>query len=54
MMCNNTINQKSLSFEQRLVDDKDFCRECWDKITNAVYPTDNILLHALLLQGRAS
>jgi hypothetical protein len=30
VMCHREINSALLSFEQRLIDDKNFCRECWD------------------------
>ncbi|AIF84136.1 hypothetical protein NTE_02080 [Candidatus Nitrososphaera evergladensis SR1] len=41
VMCHDAISPASLSFEQRLVNDKDFCRKCWDEIiTNTVYPGD--------------
>lgn len=30
--CSAPIDPNSLSFEQKLVDDKDFCRRCWARI----------------------
>lgn len=32
VVCDNFIDAASLSFEQRLVGDQDFCRKCWDEI----------------------
>jgi len=40
VVCGNVIDSASLAFEQRLVDDKDFCRKCWDKIMEEVYPDE--------------
>lgn len=34
-MCHRKIEPERLSFEQRLIDDMDFCRECWDGIMSA-------------------
>jgi hypothetical protein len=31
------ISQFSLSFEQKLIEDEDFCRRCWDDIVNGSY-----------------
>jgi hypothetical protein len=31
-MCEDLIDRNSTSFEQRLIDDSDFCRRCWDEI----------------------
>lgn len=31
-MCGGVINSSSLSFEQRLIGDEDFCRTCWNGI----------------------
>lgn len=36
VMCNNFINPEELTFEQRLIDDKDFCRKCWEEMANEV------------------
>jgi hypothetical protein len=30
--CDSPIEPGSLSFEQRLIDDQDFCRRCFDEI----------------------
>lgn len=35
--CRGPISQFSLSFEQKLVEDEDFCRRCWDDIMNGSY-----------------
>jgi hypothetical protein len=32
--CDSPIDPNSLSFEQRLIDDQDFCRRCFDEIMN--------------------
>jgi hypothetical protein len=32
VVCRNVIDPASLSFEQRLIEDKDFCRKCWDAV----------------------
>ncbi|AIC14930.1 hypothetical protein [Nitrososphaera viennensis] len=48
-MCCNAIHSASLSFEQRLIDDKDFCRKCWDEITGAAYPEEEKEEHISLL-----
>lgn len=30
--CGSPVDANSLSFEQRLIDDQDFCRRCFDEI----------------------
>jgi hypothetical protein len=35
--CSGAISQISLSFEQKLIQDEDFCRRCWDDIMNGSY-----------------
>lgn len=35
--CRGPISQISLSFEQKLIEDEDFCRRCWDDIMNGSY-----------------
>jgi len=35
--CRGAISQISLSFEQKLIEDEDFCRRCWDDIMNGSY-----------------
>lgn len=32
--CNTPISDDLLSFEQRLIDDHDFCRACFEEIMN--------------------
>lgn len=32
IVCNVPIDETILSFEQRLIDDKEFCRRCFDEI----------------------
>ena len=32
--CNCKIDETVLSFEQRLIEDKEFCRACFDEILN--------------------
>ncbi len=31
-MCGGAIDVSTLTFEQRLVNDEDFCRTCWNDI----------------------
>jgi len=31
IQCLNPINAETLSFEQRLIDDQDFCRKCFEE-----------------------
>ena len=31
VQCLNSIDADALSFEQRLIDDQDFCRRCFDE-----------------------
>lgn len=40
LMCHKVIDPSSISFEQRLIDDKDFCRKCWDEIMFEVQEED--------------
>ena len=50
VVCRNAISRRSLSFEPRLIDDKDFYRECWGRrITGLIYLKDALLL--LLVQA---
>jgi hypothetical protein len=35
--CDEPINESALSFEQRLIDDIDFCRTCFDAIMSDQY-----------------
>jgi hypothetical protein len=35
--CSGAISRISLSFEQKLIKDEDFCRRCWDDIMNGSY-----------------
>jgi len=30
--CFRPIDESSLSFEQKLIDDENFCRSCWDDV----------------------
>lgn len=32
VLCGKAIDSLSLSFEQRLIGDQDFCRNCWNEI----------------------
>lgn len=38
--CGAPIDPNSLSFEQKLVGDTDFCRQCWDRIM--AYPNEGM------------
>ena len=40
VVCGNIVDPISLSFERRLIEDKEFCRKCWDKIMEEVYPEE--------------
>ncbi len=35
--CRGAISQISLSFEQKLIEDEDFCRRWWDDVMNGSY-----------------
>jgi hypothetical protein len=50
VLCNDVIDPQRLSFEQRLIDDTDFCRTCWDEIMEGEYPRD---VPILALAGEA-
>lgn len=45
--CSNSIDQLSLSFEQKLIDDEDFCRRCWDDIMNGSYDEQAVVMPKL-------
>ena len=45
--CGIDIDVDSLSFEQRLIEDEDFCRGCWDRVMD---DTDDIRLPSLTLR----
>jgi hypothetical protein len=34
VQCGHPIDHTNLTFEQRLIDDKDFCIRCWNEIMN--------------------
>ena len=36
IQCGVAIDPTTLSFEQKLIDDKDFCRRCWNQIMSDV------------------
>lgn len=38
--CSQPIDFLSLSFEQRIIDDQDFCRRCFDEIMTGSYDSD--------------
>ena len=37
VLCHQKYSTETISFEQRLVDDKDFCIKCWNEIMGAEY-----------------
>lgn len=43
--CGIDIGMDSLSFEQKLVEDEDFCRRCWDRVMDE---TDDVRLPSLM------
>jgi hypothetical protein len=45
--CSSTIDSGALSFEQKLIDDEDFCRRCWDDIMNGSYDEQAIVMPKL-------
>lgn len=40
IVCNRIVDLACSAFEQRLIEDKDFCRECWDEMMEQVYPEE--------------
>ena len=48
VICNGPIDASSLSFEQLLVNDKDFCRTCWDEI---LYSEEEPSLPSLIVEA---
>ena len=40
IMCCEPIDYDNLSFQQRLIGDRDFCRACFDEILEAQYDSD--------------
>lgn len=42
--CGIDIDTDNLSFEQKLIEDEDFCRRCWDRVMDE---TDDIRLPSL-------
>jgi hypothetical protein len=51
VMCHRKIDPECLSFEQRLIDDRDFCRECWDDIMFGEH-AEEVPLPVLVVEGR--
>jgi hypothetical protein len=47
-MCDGPIDTPSLSFEQRLVDDRDFCRASWDEL---MYGEEEVTLPSLVVEA---
>lgn len=47
IMCFAPIGYGNLSFQQRLIDDRDFCRVCFDEILEAQYDSDLKYLETL-------
>lgn len=45
--CSNGIDRGLLSFEQKLIDDEDFCRRCWDDIMNSSYDEQAVVMPKL-------
>lgn len=37
VLCGGTIDSDALTFEQRLINDEDFCRTCWNDIMHEEY-----------------
>ena len=37
VLCGDKVDSRARSFEQALVDDKDFCLVCWTEIMNEEY-----------------
>ena len=44
--CGIDIDIDNLSFEQRLIEDEDFCRRCWDRVMDE---TDDVRLPSLAI-----
>ena len=42
--CGIRIDMDNLSFEQKLIEDEDFCRRCWDRVMD---DTDDVRLPSL-------
>jgi len=42
--CGIDIDIDNLSFEQKLIEDEDFCRRCWDRVMDE---TDDVRLPSL-------
>ena len=42
--CGIDIDIDTLSFEQKLIEDEDFCRRCWDRVID---DTDDVRLPSL-------
>ncbi|MEO9295295.1 MAG: hypothetical protein ABI347_06820 [Nitrososphaera sp.] len=40
ILCFEPLDCGNLSFHQRLIDDRDFCRACFDEIMEAQYESD--------------
>ncbi|MEM2140459.1 hypothetical protein [Nitrososphaera sp.] len=36
VLCGESVDDSSLTFEQRLVEDEDFCAPCWNEIMHDV------------------
>ena len=47
--CGIDIDIDTLSFEQKLIEDEDFCRRCWDRVMD---DTDDVKLPSLTIQQK--
>ena len=47
--CGINIDKGSLSFEQKLIEDEDFCRRCWDRVMDE---TDDVRLPSLTIHQK--
>ncbi|HEY7507945.1 MAG TPA: hypothetical protein VH677_02355 [Nitrososphaera sp.] len=48
VLCGGTIDNSALTFEQKLVNDEDFCRACWNDIMHQEYEGEIPLPHLFL------
>ena len=47
--CGIDIDVDYLSFEQKLIEDEDFCRRCWDRVMDE---TDDVRLPSLTIHQK--
>jgi hypothetical protein len=48
VLCTDPIVESSLSLEQKIIDDQDFCRRCFDDIMEVKYEYDLVHVGPLL------